>query len=102
MRTKEYTVKVITYPSQLEGYEVGVIEVMRDSDGVDQSLRFLSPSENKSKIYIPLGTYNNEPGTGERKLIWVEKDKVLSITPSIQVLGGGREHFHIVNNKVVY
>ncbi len=100
MRRDIYSIKVIDFPSENEGYEDGVIEVMRDETRMDRSLRFLCPC-GQSKIYIPLGDDNNEGGgPGPRQMFWIEKDKVLSITPSIQVMGGCNEHFHIYNNKV--
>jgi hypothetical protein len=99
--SKEYTIKVISYPSPVDGYEDGIIEVMRDSDGIDRSIRFLGPC-GKCKIYLPLGEDNNEGGSSSpRELHWIEKDKILSITPSILVKGGCNEHFHITRNKVV-
>jgi len=100
MKTTEYTVRVIGWPSMLEGYEPGIIEVMRDSDGTDKSLRFLCPC-GRVKIYIPLGDDNNEGGSGKRELHWIEKNKILSITPSILVKGDCNEHFHITRNTVV-
>lgn len=96
----EYTVKIIGWPSALDGYEDGIIEVMRDSDGVDKSIRFMCPC-GKVKIYIPLGEDNNEGGSGTREIHWIEKDKVLSITPSIQIKRDCNEHFFITANKVV-
>jgi len=100
MAVTEYTVKILNFPIKSDGYESGIIEVFRDKDGTDLALRFLCPC-GQSKIYIPLGADNNEGGgTTERQIFWPDKDKVISVTPSIQVRGGCNEHFYIVNNKV--
>ncbi len=101
MERFEYKVKVINFPSDVEGYEDGIIEVMRDSNGTDRSLRFMCHN-GCCKIYIPLGDDNNEGGSSSpRELHWIEKDKVLTITPSIEIKGGCRAHYYIQNNKVV-
>lgn len=100
MKTQEYQIKILDYPTKSDGYQVGIIEVFRDHDGTDLALRFLCPC-GESKIYIPLGADNNEPGgSSPRQMFWIEKDKVMSIHPSIKVRGGCNEHFHIFNNKV--
>ena len=99
MKVMEYLVKIGHFPTKDDGYENGVIEVLRDVNGVDVSLRFLCPC-GQTKIYIPLGDDSNEPGNDLREIVWIEKDKVISISPSIEVRGGCKEHFYIVNNKV--
>jgi len=102
--TLEYKVKIISYPTFEDGYIDGIIEVLRDENGVDRALRFLCHHDHengKCKIYIPLGEENNEGGSGERKITWVVKDEVLTISPSIQIKGGCNCHYHITENKVV-
>lgn len=96
----EYKIKVIDYPSKSEDYEDGIIKVMRDVNGVDRSLIFTCHNSCRCKIYIPLGDDNNEGGSGTRQLIWNEKDKILSIEPSILITGGCRAHYYIRKNKV--
>lgn len=94
----EYSVKILNFPTKSDGYEKGVIEVFRDKDGTDLALRFICPC-GQSKIYIPLGGDNNEPGGDTpRHIIW-NQDKI-SIYPSIKVRGGCNEHFHIYSNQV--
>lgn len=100
MEQIQYTVRIVDYPTHIDGHEDGVIEVLRDSDGVDRALRFLCHNSCKCKIYIPLGNDNNEGGSGVRELHWIERDKVLSITPSILIKGGCHAHYYITNNKV--
>ena len=92
----EYSVKIIDFPSKTD-YEIGVIQVFRDIDGTDLAFRFISPKG--EKVYIPLGADNHEPGSNPRQLHWINKDEILSITPSIQI--GSSEHFYITENKIV-
>lgn len=99
MNYKVSILKFGEFPS-IEEQERDTIIVGR-SDGIDVCVRFFCRCDKATPLYIPFGEMNNEGGSQERKLIWLEQDKVLSLTPSIQVKGGCSCHYYITNNQAV-
>lgn len=99
MKTTEYKVQVIPFGT-LKNEEEGVIYVSRE-DGLDKCVNFICPCGCGLQTYLPFGEWNHEGGSEPRSMEWHVIDKVLSINPSIEVLGGCKSHYHIKRNKVV-
>jgi len=98
-----FFVEIVNYGSMPDNdlLHPKVIYVARE-EGIDKGVKFLCPCGCKIPIWLPLGDDNHEGGSGDKRSItWMLQDKLISISPSIQVLGGCNSHFHIQLNEVI-
>lgn len=100
MKTTEYKIQVIPFGT-LKDQQEGTIYVSQE-EGIDKCVNFICPCGCGLQTYFPFGESNHEGGSGEpRSMQWHVKGEILSISPSIEVVGGCKSHYHIKYNKVV-